>query len=102
MGLQAPTRMATPPTMVARVEHAESRMVVNSVVYGPVPSRRLGRSLGINNIPPKVCSYSCVYCQLGNTVNMRVERQTFYEPEKISQIVKEKVKQVTDKHKQIH
>jgi len=35
--------------------------------FGPVPSRRLGRSLGINNIPPKLCSYSCVYCQLGRT-----------------------------------
>ena len=30
--------------------------------YGPVPSRRLGKSLGINNIPAKVCSYSCIYC----------------------------------------
>jgi len=32
------------------------------IAFGPVPSRRLGRSLGINNIPPKVCTYSCVYC----------------------------------------
>jgi len=77
-------------------------MVINSVVYGPVPSRRLGRSLGINNIPPKVCSYSCVYCQLGNTVNMRVERQTFYEPEEIAQSVKEKVKQVTERGEPIN
>ena len=37
------------------------------LTFGPVPSRRLGRSLGINNIPLKVCSYSCVYCQLGPT-----------------------------------
>ena len=37
------------------------------LTFGPVPSRQLGRSLGINNIPPKVCSYSCVYCQLGPT-----------------------------------
>jgi len=45
--------------------------------YGPVPSRRFGRSLGINNIPPKVCTYSCVYCQVGRTVQMRTERSAF-------------------------
>ena len=72
------------------------RIMVNSVVYGTVPSRRLGRSLGINNIPPKICSYSCVYCQLGNTINMQVERQSFYEPEGIAQSAKEKVKQVRE------
>jgi wyosine [tRNA(Phe)-imidazoG37] synthetase (radical SAM superfamily) len=36
-------------------------------VYGPVPSRRLGMSLGISPIPKKTCNYSCVYCQLGRT-----------------------------------
>jgi len=73
------------------------RVVINSIVYGPVPSRRLGRSLGINNIPPKICSYSCVYCQLGSTMNMHVERQTFYHTEEIAQSVKEKVRQVKGK-----
>jgi len=48
------------------------------IAFGPVPSRRLGRSLGINSIPPKVCTYSCVYCQLGRTIKMRVERGPFY------------------------
>ena len=71
--------------------------MINSIIYGPVPSRRLGRSLGINNIPPKTCSYSCVYCQLGSTINMRIDRKTFYESEKIAQSVKEKVKQVREK-----
>jgi len=71
--------------------------VVNSIIYGPVPSRRLGNSLGINNIPPKICSYSCVYCQLGNTVNMQVERQTFYDPEEIAQTAKEKIRQIKEK-----
>lgn len=51
--------------------------------YGPVPSRRLGRSLGINNIPAKVCTYSCVYCQVGRTVKMRRDRRFFYEPGEI-------------------
>ena len=71
-------------------------MAVDSIIYGPVPSRRLGHSLGINNIPPKICSYSCVYCQLGITLNIRAERQAFYEPEEIAQSVKEKVKQVRE------
>jgi wyosine [tRNA(Phe)-imidazoG37] synthetase (radical SAM superfamily) len=64
------------------------------LAFGPVPSRRLGRSLGINNIPPKVCSYACVYCQLGRTLKMQVRRQTFYEPEKILQTVQQKVNSV--------
>ncbi len=47
------------------------------IAFGPVPSRRLGRSLGLNNIPPKVCSYSCAYCQLGRTTRMQVERASY-------------------------
>jgi len=77
------------------------RIVINFVVYGPVPSRRLGHSLGINNIPPKICSYSCVYCQLGSTTNIRVERKTFYQPEEIAQGVKHKVSQVRERNEPI-
>ncbi len=62
-----------------------------SFVYGPVPSRRLGRSLGINNIPPKFCSYSCVYCQLGKTENMRTVRRKYYNPEELVGAVKDRV-----------
>ena len=62
-----------------------------TLAFGPVPSRRLGKSLGINNIPAKTCSYSCVYCQLGKTVNMTTERQAFYKPEDILKEVKRKV-----------
>jgi len=51
--------------------------------YGPVPSRRLGQSLGINNIPAKICTYSCVYCQVGRTTQMWSDRGSFYEPEDI-------------------
>jgi wyosine [tRNA(Phe)-imidazoG37] synthetase (radical SAM superfamily) len=50
-----------------------------NIALGSVPSRRLGRSLGINNIPPKICTYACVYCQLGCTLTMRVDRQAFYD-----------------------
>lgn len=60
-------------------------------VFGPVPSRRLGRSVGINNIPAKVCTYSCVYCQLGRTLRMEVKRTLFYEPREIIQETEEKI-----------
>lgn len=70
---------------------------MNHITYGPVPSRRLGQSLGINNIPPKTCSYSCLYCQLGNTTNMLVERAAFYQAEAIAQNVRDRVQQVTKK-----
>ncbi len=60
-------------------------------VFGPVPSRRLGKSIGINNIPPKICSYSCVYCQLGISLNMVADRQEYYDPNDLLKEVKEKI-----------
>jgi len=48
-------------------------------VFGPVPSRRLGQSLGINNIKAKTCSYACVYCQLGRTKQLQTRRESFYD-----------------------
>lgn len=65
------------------------------IVFGPVPSRRLGRSLGINNIPYKNCSYSCLYCQLGPTANLRHQRGSFYQPEEINTAVLMKLKQAS-------
>ncbi len=53
------------------------------LTFGPVPSRRLGRSLGINNIPAKVCSYSCVYCQLRPASEFAISPQSFYPPAQI-------------------
>ncbi len=50
-------------------------------IYGPVPSRRLGFSLGVDILPFKTCSLDCIYCQLGNTTKKTVRRQKFY-PEK--------------------
>ena len=61
------------------------------IAFGPVPSRRLGHSLGINNIPPKTCSYSCVYCQVGRTTKMQVHRQGFYEPDEILLAVRDRL-----------
>lgn len=43
-------------------------------VFGPVASRRLGRSLGVDLVPHKTCSYNCIYCQLGATTNRTIER----------------------------
>lgn len=45
--------------------------------FGPVPSKRLGLSLGVNVVPRKTCSYNCVYCQLGRTTNLTVERREY-------------------------
>ena len=65
---------------------------MRTLAFGPVPSRRLGRSLGINNItPPKSCSYSCIYCQVGKTKKITVNRQSFYKPEDLFKAVREKV-----------
>jgi wyosine [tRNA(Phe)-imidazoG37] synthetase (radical SAM superfamily) len=47
-------------------------------LYGPVPSRRLGLSLGVDIIPSKYCTYSCIYCQLKRTDHLTVERRSFY------------------------
>ena len=57
------------------------------LAFGPVPSRRLGRSLGINNIPSKFCSYSCIYCQVGRTPKREIKPRTFYQPEEIQRAV---------------
>jgi wyosine [tRNA(Phe)-imidazoG37] synthetase (radical SAM superfamily) len=46
-------------------------------VYGPVPSRRLGRSLGVDLVPFKTCTYDCVYCQLGRTTNLTIRRKEY-------------------------
>ncbi len=46
-------------------------------VFGPVPSRRLGHSLGVDLVPYKTCSYDCIYCQLGRTTNKTTERKEY-------------------------
>jgi wyosine [tRNA(Phe)-imidazoG37] synthetase (radical SAM superfamily) len=54
-----------------------------TTIFGPVPSRRLGRSLGIDVIPPKTCSYDCVYCESGPTTHLSVKRQAFAHPDEV-------------------
>lgn len=53
----------------------------HDVIFGPVPSRRLGMSLGVDVVPMKVCSYDCVYCELGQTTRLTLERKP-YVPER--------------------
>jgi len=46
-------------------------------LYGPVPSRRLGRSLGIDLVPRKICTYDCIYCQIGSTPEKTLVRREY-------------------------
>jgi wyosine [tRNA(Phe)-imidazoG37] synthetase (radical SAM superfamily) len=57
-------------------------------VYGPVPSRRLGLSLGVDLIPFKTCCYDCVYCQLGKTTRLIADPEDFYPVEQVQADVK--------------
>lgn len=52
-------------------------------LFGPVPSRRLGRSLGVDVVPFKVCSFDCVYCQLGRTTELTTARKSFTSAEDV-------------------
>lgn len=58
-------------------------------VFGPVPSRRLGQSLGIDTIPLKTCNWNCVYCQLGRTKPLNNQRKDYYPPSEILSEVRE-------------
>ncbi|MCX5803232.1 MAG: radical SAM protein [Proteobacteria bacterium] len=59
-------------------------------VFGPVPSRRLGFSLGVDIIPKKYCSFDCIYCQIGKTTNKEILRKGFFNPYEIVKEVIEK------------
>jgi len=60
-------------------------------VYGPVPSRRLGRSLGIDLVPFKTCTYDCVYCQLGRTTKKTIKRKEYVSVDDILIELKQKL-----------
>lgn len=51
--------------------------------YGPVPSRRLGISLGVDLVPKKICTYDCIYCQIGRTTRQTIERREYFSPRSI-------------------
>lgn len=71
------------------------------LTFGPIPSRRLGRSLGVNNIPPKYCSYYCVYCQIGTVLEISTERREFYKPNEIIDSVIKKVEEAEKREDKI-
>jgi wyosine [tRNA(Phe)-imidazoG37] synthetase (radical SAM superfamily) len=58
-------------------------------IYGPVPSRRLGVSLGVDVIPRKTCSYDCIYCQLGRVTNKTTKRDIYLPEEPIIREIKD-------------
>jgi wyosine [tRNA(Phe)-imidazoG37] synthetase (radical SAM superfamily) len=62
------------------------------LTYGPVPSRRFGRSLGVDIVPFKTCTYDCVYCQLGRTTSKTVQREHFISVRDIIQEVDQVLK----------
>jgi wyosine [tRNA(Phe)-imidazoG37] synthetase (radical SAM superfamily) len=57
-------------------------------LYGPVPSRRLGRSLGIDLVPHKICTYDCIYCQIGKTTKKTLLRKEYIPKEEVLEEVK--------------
>lgn len=65
-------------------------------VFGPVPSRRLGRSLGIDLVPFKTCSYDCIYCQLGRTTCKTTRRKAWTPPRPLLEELEEKLESRPD------
>ena len=57
--------------------------VEQKYIFGPVPSRRLGRSLGVDLVPYKTCTFDCIYCDLGRTTHKTISRQSYVSPEEI-------------------
>jgi wyosine [tRNA(Phe)-imidazoG37] synthetase (radical SAM superfamily) len=70
-------------TIAARMRH----------VYGPVPSKRLGRSLGLDLVPFKTCTYDCIYCHLGRTTNKTVERREYVPIDAVLSEIEERLRQ---------
>ncbi len=54
-----------------------------SFLFGPVPSRRLGRSLGVDLVPSKTCCFDCIYCEVGPTTHLTASRRAFMGPQAI-------------------
>lgn len=71
------------------------------IAFGPVPSRRLGRSLGINTIPAKSCTYSCRYCQVGRTLDTEIEPRAFHAPERIVAEVETRLAQLAARGEEV-
>jgi wyosine [tRNA(Phe)-imidazoG37] synthetase (radical SAM superfamily) len=77
----SPVRMPSPKN--TRQRPVSGKRLPVRHVYGPVPSRRLGFSLGVDILPFKTCSLDCVYCQLGPTVQQTIRRRRYFNEEEI-------------------
>ncbi len=62
-------------------------------LFGPVPSRRLGRSLGVDIVPPKTCTMDCVYCQLGPGGKKTIERKDYVPIDDVLSQLKDRIAQ---------
>jgi wyosine [tRNA(Phe)-imidazoG37] synthetase (radical SAM superfamily) len=65
-------------------------------IYGPVPSRRLGRSLGVDLVPYKTCTYDCIYCQLGRTTCKTTERKEWVPTKEVVSQLKDRLSSKPD------
>jgi len=71
--------------------------IEGSIVFGPVPSRRLGSSLGINTMKVKTCTYNCVYCQVGRTRRCLINRDKYLNPHEVFKLAAKKIKLLSEK-----
>jgi wyosine [tRNA(Phe)-imidazoG37] synthetase (radical SAM superfamily) len=62
-------------------------------VFGPVPSRRLGFSLGVDPVVPKTCTMDCIYCELGRTTDRTVERRSYVDPDEVLRELEERLRE---------
>jgi wyosine [tRNA(Phe)-imidazoG37] synthetase (radical SAM superfamily) len=69
----------------------------NIYVFGPVPSRRLGKSLGIDLVPLKTCTFNCIYCQLGQTTNRTICRKPYVSGKAVIRQLEEKLSSLSEK-----
>ena len=71
------------------------------IAFGPIPSRRLGASLGVNNIPPKHCTYNCAYCQVGRGTSLEITRRSFYPPDMVFESVRRRLELVESRGEKV-
>jgi wyosine [tRNA(Phe)-imidazoG37] synthetase (radical SAM superfamily) len=76
--------------MSSRSKSSSVSWVVSNMahLFGPVPSRRLGRSLGVDLIPPKTCPYDCIYCEVGTTTHQTQQRFSYHTKAIIAELAK--------------
>ena len=73
-----------------------STFLFDNIIFGPVSSRRLGKSLGINLLPnnQKICNFNCIYCECGWSENISSEKVKFHKREEISDALRSRLNQL--------